>query len=158
MRRLWVILSACAIALQGAGADPIVGRWNLSGGEAVVDIKLTDSPDRFEMIWVDGADCSVLPGTPVGSISATPTPGLYDCRMPIDPTGSSKPQTWEATIRIDENDPYSFTFKHYERRTAVSVRNILPRWLRISVTRKDTRPDNLEGARRADAPPRFIRL
>ncbi len=145
-------------ALAACAADPIEGQWRIGASEAIVNIRPCAAPDAFEMVWVDGADCSILPGTIVGQLTAAPTPGLYDCRMPIDPTGATKPKVWEATISLSERDPYSFTFGHYERRTTLSIRNLLPRWLRVSIGHKDTRPANLEGARRLDAPPRFVRL
>lgn len=157
MRRLWLLCFA-AMAVCVRGADPIEGRWNLGNGQAVVDIRSAEPRGHFDMVWVDGADCSVLPGTIVGHIEAAPSQGLYDCRMPVDPLGGTDPKIWEATITIHPDDPYAFTFGHYERRTSVNIRNLLPRWLRISINRKDTRPGNLDGARRTDAPPRFISL
>lgn len=158
MRCAWILTLLLPMALPGSAADPIEGRWNLGAGQAVVDIRASDRPDCFEMVWVDGDDCSVLPGEIVGTLTAAPTQGLYDCRMPVDPVHGTNPRQWEATVTIHPDDPYSFTFGHYERRTTVSVRNLLPRWMRLSVSRKDTRPGNLDGGRRTDAPPRFVRL
>ena len=159
MTKAWITGFAIAAIFPCRAADPIEGRWNIGNGEAVVDVKPSVRGDGyFDIIWVDGADCSVLPGTAVGTMTATPKPGLYDCRMPLDPVGRTNPKTWEATVTLDEKDPDNFTFGHYERRMQVSMRNLLPRWLRITVNRKDTRPGNLDGGRRVGAPPRFVSL
>ena len=160
MTKAWITgITIAAAFIPCRAADPIEGRWNLGNGEAVIDVRpAVRDNGHFEIIWVDGADCSMLPGTPVGTISSTPTPGLYDCRMPIDPVGGTNPKVWEATVTLNDKDPDNLTFGHYERRTEVNMRNLLPRWLRITVNRKDTRPSNLDGGRRVGAPPRFVSL
>ena len=156
--RALLTLTLLLAALCALAADPIVGRWRILGSSDVVDIRPADVADEFVMLWVDGDDCSIMPGTVVGRLTAAPAPGLYDCRMPIDPTGDTNPKVWEATVTISPSDPYTFTFGHYERRNSLNVRNLLPRWLRVSVSRKDSRPNNLDGARRVDSPPRFVSL
>ena len=85
-RRLLACLTAAMVWLAAAAADPIVGRWQVNAGGAVFDVQpLPGRTDAFVMLWVDGPDFSLEPGTEIGRIFTTAEPGAYDCHAATDP-------------------------------------------------------------------------
>lgn len=152
------ILMLCGI--EAHGASPIEGEWQVNGGGA----RLRFSPARgnggtFDIIWVDGPNLSIEPGTAVGTAVATPQEGVYDCAVDTDPRGKGdKKRHARFVIKLDADTGDSFTFAPYEQGTKISIQALLPYWWRRPIKSVDTRPAGLDGARRVGAPKPYVEL
>ena len=159
-RRLLACLTAAMVWLAAAAADPIVGRWQVNAGGAVFDIQpLPGRTDAFVMLWVDGPDFSLEPGTEIGRIFTTAEPGAYDCHAATDPRRQGlRKRSADFVIRFSDSDPNALIFTAYHRRKRVSLWRWVPYLFRITIIQDSNRPDDLEGARRLNSPPRTIEL
>lgn len=159
-RRLLACLMAAMIWLTAAAADPIVGRWQVNAGGAVFDIKpLPGNSEALVMLWVDGPDFSLEPGTEIGRLYPSATPGSYDCRAATDPRRAGiRKRTADFVITFSDTDPNTLILRAYHRRKRVSLWRWIPYFFRITIIQDSNRPEDLEGARRIDSPPRTIEL
>lgn len=160
MVRIVSIALFIALGLPAFAASPIEGDWQVYGGGAA----LRFAPSRgaagsFDIIWLDGPELSIEPGTVVGKALETATPGVYDCRVERDPRGKADKHRYaNFVVRLDADTGDSFTFAPYEQRTKFSIQALLPYWWRRSFKKVDSRPSNLDGARRIGAPKPYVEL
>lgn len=161
IRRFILLMLVCSPMACRAASDPVEGLWRIIGSSLLVRVvAVEDDTDRFEIVWEDGDDLSVVPGTVVGTVRRTPRIRVYDCQSSLDPSKGGKKNYGAAhfVIRIDK-EAVNMTFEPYEQSTTIDVRRVLPWWLRrISVRKTDTRPKGLDGARRVGAPPLYLSL
>lgn len=159
--RIAVLAISLGSAAASMAADPAAGMWQVSDGGPVIELaESADTPGRLDILWVDGADMSIAPGTQLGSATATPTPGLYDCSAWIDPRGETGRKRGKAqfTIRLDSKLADSFVFEGYQRGTVLRLSRLLPFWYRRPVQQVDTRPKGLDGARRIHSHKSYLEL
>lgn len=154
-------LAVCLfVALSAFAASPVEGDWQVNGDGA----RLRFSPargkaDSFDIIWLDGPDLTIDPGTVVGTAVATPQTGVYDCAVDTDPRGKSDRKHYARfVIRLDADTGDAFTFAPYEQGIRFQLQALLPYWYRRPVKSVDTRPSGLDGARRVGAPRPFVEL
>lgn len=163
MSRSLLTLIACAFALCCGAREPIEGEWRVNGGGPILLFKASESDaGRIDIVWVDGDEDNVSPGTVVGYAVASPRAGVYDCTG-IDPRSDkgrkgADARNTEFVAKLDSDHGDTLEFDTYERSRTVDVRRLLPWWLRLRIKNKDTRPHGLDGARRTDAPPAFVVL
>lgn len=152
---LWILATFSAFS-----ASPIEGEWQVYGDGARLRFAASRGTESvFDIIWIDGPDLTVLPGTVVGSASETPSVGVYDCKVATDPRGKADKKRYARfVIKIDADTGDSFTFAPYEQGVKFVFQALLPYWWRRPIKSVDTRPSNLDGARRVNAPKPFVEL
>lgn len=161
MLRVAFILAFATVFCVVGSADPVEGLWRVSANGPLLRIAADNSStDALNIIWEDGEQLSIVPGTVIGYAVPSPRKGVYDCHTSLVPAGKKKGSKSEThfVIRLlkGAND---IAFEPYEQSIQVDVHRILPWWLRrISVKKTDTRPQGLDGARRVGAPPRNLDL
>ncbi len=142
-------------------ADPLVGRWQVNGGGALIDIVARAGNDgSLAMLWIDGPDLSIPEGTEIAVIYPTHTIGTYDCRASSDPVRTANARTRDINfvIKFDENTNNSVGFHTYQRKRKISLWRWIPYLFRISLINESNRPNNLEGATRVTDIPRQITI
>lgn len=159
LRHLTLVLLAAAVPTVAClGADALEGEWRIYGEGAVLRV---NPPEReggpMEIVWMDGPAVRLLPGTVIGTARPGAAPGLYDFSVQVDPTGRARSRhvTFAARLSQDGDD---LIFETYDTRRRVSIWRIVPYFFRVGLTKGDRRPDGLDGARRTDAPPKFLVL
>lgn len=158
--RFILIAAAAAWSLAAHASWPISGDWQITGSDAT--LRFSESPGsagHFDIIWLDGPELSIAPGTVIGHAEATPSPGVYDCSVATDPRGTSdKSRYARFVVKLDAETADSFTFAPYRQGMKFSVQALLPYWWRRSLRQVDTRPGGLDGARRVGAPKPYVEL
>lgn len=156
--RAGATIAAALWALAAWGAYPVEGEWQLNGGGARLRFEQSAGAEgTFDIVWVDGPDFSIEPGTVVGHAVASPTPGVYDCSVDTDPRGKGdRRRRARFVIKLDADTGDSFSFAPYEQGIRFSPQALLPYWWRRPFKSVDTRPDGLDGARRVGAPKQYL--
>ena len=159
MRRFLFIISLFT-TLYGFAASPVEGDWQVNHGGALLRfVAACGNPGVFDILWLDGPDLSIAPGTKVGTAVAAPDAGVYDCTVATDPRGKGdKKRHARFVIRLDADTGDSFTFAPYEQSVKISIQSLLPYWWRRPIKNVDTRPGGLDGARRVGAPKQYVEL
>lgn len=159
--RLPTALAMMLWAQAALAADATAaGVWELAGGDVEVAFEGA-SDNSYTIVWHDGPWLGIAPGTIVGTATAGAAAGSYDVHLQV-PAGAIRPgshgqSSVKAVLRIDPADPAQATLQPYTDGYAVSLWRLLPPPLpRIGIQRRDTRPADLDGARRAGAPPRSL--
>ncbi len=156
IRAALTMIAACSL-MQAAAADPLEGRWLMAHGGALIDIApVAHEPGHLVMTWVDGPALDTPAGSVVGHITATATPGLYDCHATARPDGSRGKASF--TIQLDPSHTDSFSIRDYHKGLRINIFGLLPYSLRHVVRPVDTRPAGLYTARRALSHPQFLEL
>ncbi len=159
-RRL-IAFALLAMAWMGAcAADPIEGRWQVNAGGAVFDVKpLPGNSGALAMLWVDGPDFSIAPGTEIGTLYPTAAPGTYDCHAATDPRRQGlRKRTADFVVKFSSDDANLITFAAFHRNKRVSLWRWIPYFFRLAIIKESDRPENLEGARRINSQPPIIEL
>ena len=140
--------------------EPVEGDWQVNGGGATLRFAPTRGSDTMlDIIWLDGPDLSIEPGTVVGTATAAAQPGVYDCAVEIDPRGKSDKKRYARfVVRLDSDTGDAFTFAPYEQGIKFQLQSLLPYWWRRPIRQVDNRPSGLDGARRIGAPKPFVEL
>lgn len=151
---------ALAAATAASATDPLEGRWEINGRGATVDIApAPGQPGVLEMSVADSPDMSVAPGTVIGTVVPSSVTGVYDCRVSSDPRGiHHKRGTVAFTIEFADDTGDAVRFNYYRHRRRVSLWRWIPYLFRVAVVSPAESPANLDGARRAGSPDRYIVL
>ena len=159
MNRLSALI-ALLISLAVNAASPIEGDWQVThDGARLRFAPAAGREGTFDIIWLDGPDFSIAPGTVVGYAVASPDTGVYDCTVKTDPRGKGdKRRHARFVIKLDVDTGDSFTFVPYEQGLKFSPQALLPYWWRRPIKTVDTRPGGIDGARRIGAPKPFVEL
>lgn len=163
MRSLSRLITALLLMASYAGAwgaSPLIGDWQLNGGGATIRfVQAPGTTDTFDIIWIDGPDMSIDPGTVIGSATASTAIGVFDCRVSTDPRGAGDKKNYARfLIKLDSDAADNLSFSPYEQRIKFSIQALLPYWWRRSIREVNTRPANLDGARRVGAPKPYVEL
>ena len=161
MKRIFILFTAF-IALAGTvyGSQPVEGDWQVNGGGATLRFEPSRGDEgRLNIVWLDGPDLAIEPGTIIGSAIVTSQPGVYDCAVDTDPRGKGDRRHYARfVVKLDADTGDSFTFAPYEQGVRFQLQALLPYWWRRPVKQVDTRPAGLDGARRVGAPKQFVEL
>lgn len=160
IRFLFAFISVLTIALGCSAVLPLEGEWQVNGGGARLKfVQSAGTTDVLDIIWLDGPDFSIPPGTVIGSATATPTPGYYDCTVDTDPRRKGDKRKYTRfTVKINDNDASYFVFKPYEQTVKFRIQTLLPYWWRRPIKESDSRPKDIDGARRQGAPKPYVEL
>ena len=160
LRRILCTLVLAASAVGVRAASPLEGDWQiLADGASLRFVEAPGLPGSFDILWLDGPDLSIPPGTVIGSATASPSTGTYDCRVKSDPRGKGDKKNYvRFTITIDAETADSFTLHPYEQGTKIAWQALLPYWWRRPVRTTDTRPSRIDGALRIGAPKPYVEL
>ena len=142
------------------GKSPIEGDWQFFGNGAKIRFEPTHgNNDQFDIVWLDGPDFSIMPGTVIGSATQSAQNGVYDCRIKLDPRHKSdKKRFGRFVVKIDPESADALTITPYEQATKFRIEGLLPYWMRRPIREVDSRPRNLDGARRVGAPSPYVEL
>lgn len=156
MQRAVVSVVALLWALASSPHEPVEGLWRMNGGGALIQI--SPDGDRLSMLYLDGPDLSIPPGTPIGYLVAGAEAGVYDCHATVDPRGRQSLQAGAAfVVRLKGDNADELEFDAYRDRPKLTVRVRMPWLFNVNVSRPDS-PRGLDGGRRADSPPPFVVL
>ena len=161
MKLTAAIISALILSTLAAVAEgPVDGDWRVTDGPVISFRADALVPGAYDIVWLDGERLDLAPGTAIGRAVASPTPGLYDCTVSIDPRGanSRKKRSARFTVRVDADDPDTFYFQGYDKGMRFNLFALLPYWYRRPVRQIDNRPERLDGGRRVGAPDQYIEL
>lgn len=155
-----LLIAVAASAAPMRAASPLEGDWQMYGAGA--RLRFCERPGAqgiLDIVWLDGPDLSIAPGTVVGQAVQAPAPGTFDCSVDMDPRGSADRKRYARfVVRLDPTTADSFTFAPYEQGVKFSIQGLLPYWWRRPLKSVDTRPSNLDGARRVGAPKPYVEL
>lgn len=128
-----------------AGDYGIVGLWRMTGTadcEFEIRPSATD-PGSYDMLAVSCADMSVLPGTPLGTLHATPTPGRFLALISSRP---EKAGARKVNVVVNLGNDGNITFHTFRKGKRINLWRMLPYMFRISIEREDARPEGVDGA------------
>lgn len=161
---LWPLL----LLAMACHAQPTVVYADSHGGDMLRGIyRMTDSGAIFSIAPVPGInqeyaltllwspDLTVPSGTALGTMRPGARPFVFDATMGIDHRGGrSIAGTKKYRFRLEfSDDGTRISFKPYKRSWRVNLMRLMPYLFRSSVTKTDTRPDDIDGAVRIDAVP-----
>lgn len=152
-------VSGCSVNMDVTGADayfdgkammPIEGVWRMSGSEGLFAVVADPGTIFFRLIVVDSPDRNILPGTVMGACTAAGRADCYDARIYTSGDSGilSKPKRFTVTLA----DDCRLIMVPVTDRLKVNLWRFLPYMFRMSVTRVNNRPDNLDGAVRVFPP------
>lgn len=131
---------------SGRLIDPIEGVWQFpADGASIVIVKATST--TFDIFLLDSPRLDVKPGTLVGSAVVSPKRNYYDGELKPRNLGK-KMKLGNQSVTFTVNDNGTLTIRPYSDGYKVSFRRWLNYFLKISITRDNGRPKDLDGARR----------
>lgn len=135
---------------DGKAMAPVEGVWRMSGSEGLFAVVADSGTIFFKLIVVDSPDRNILPGTVMGACTAVGKADCYDARIYISSdTGIlSKPKRYTITLADDGR----LIMEPVTNKLKVNLWRFLPYMFRMTVTRVNNRPDNLDGAVRVFPP------
>lgn len=159
LRRVAATLLATVLLWPAClAADPLEGDWQVNGGGACLRFATPDiDGDPLRVIWLDGDDWRIPPGTVIGHAVPGATPGVYDCSLSVNPAGRRRHTTATFVLRMTD-DGDGLSFEAYRRNRRISLWRWIPYLFRVTVISGSNRPAGLDGARRICAEPQFIVL
>lgn len=126
--------------------DPIEGVWQFpADGASIVIVKNTST--TFDIFLLDSPRLDVKPGTLVGSAVVSPKKNYYDGELKPRNLGN-KLKLGSQSVTFTVNDGGTLSIRPYSDGYKVSFRRWLGYFLKISITRDNSRPKDLDGARR----------
>lgn len=128
----------------GKGMAAIEGVWRISGSEGIFAVAADPGTIFFKLIIIDSPDRNVLPGTVMGACTAAGRNDCYDARMfTSGDTGVlSRPKRFTLTL----SEEGRLIMVPVTNKLKLNLWRFLPYMFRMSVTRVNDRPDNLDGA------------
>lgn len=139
--------------IDSNGTDPICGIWQLGEASELTDgavtfavVRAHGSASGFDIILVDSPDMSALPGTNLGSARSTGRPGIYDADLSGTNTIGGKKSVKRCIMNIDAEGKMSI--RPYKQGHKFRFWRWLPYMLRMTMTKEDTRPREVDGASR----------
>jgi len=135
---------------------PLEGVWLMSADGAMIAIESeSGNAGSYKVTLVDSPDFTVRPGTPLGTLTATARPGVYDLTLTTVP-GLRKDYKDRLGRRhnyiLETKENGRFTLSAYHRGRRISLRRWLPYLFRVSVVENATRPEGIDGAVRIYPP------
>lgn len=130
---------------SGKGPAPIEGVWRISGSEGLFAVVADPGSIFFRLVVVDSPDRNVLPGTVMGACTAVGRNNSYDARIYTSgaTTGIlSRPRRFTVTL----SDEGRLIMEPVTDKLKVNLWRFLPYMFRVSVTRVNDRPNNIDGA------------
>lgn len=132
-----------SLSLDAPGATPPEGIWRMLPEGAVFAVRPAPAAGCYELVVLDSPDYTVAPGTPMGTMSPTATPWVYDAAL------SGAPGRAGSAVRnfMVEVDPEGGRLKmrSYSGSHRLSVRRWAGYLFRLSVD-PPNRPDSDDGA------------
>ncbi|MDE6498416.1 MAG: hypothetical protein K2L21_07135 [Muribaculaceae bacterium] len=146
MSRFISVFLFCLVSVASIASDyGIVGRWRTTGpADCEFEIKpSTTAPDSYDMLVVNCADMSVFPGTSIGTLHTTPTPGRFLARISSHPerAGAKK-----VDVVINLGDEGNLTFQAFKKGKRINLWRLLPYMFRVTIEKEDSRPAGVDGA------------
>lgn len=128
----------------GKGMAAIEGVWRISGSEGIFAVAADPGTIFFKLIIVDSPDRNMLPGTVMGACTAAGRNDCFDARIfTSGNTGLlSRPKRFTLTLSEDGR----LIMVPVTNKLKLNLWRFLPYMFRMSVTRVNDRPDNLDGA------------
>lgn len=130
---------------SGKGSAPIEGVWRISGSEGLFAVVADPGSIFFRLVVVDSPDRNVLPGTVMGACTAVGRNNSYDAKIYTSgaTTGIlSRPRRFTVTL----SDEGRLIMVPVTDKLKVNLWRFLPYMFRVSVTRVNDRPNNIDGA------------
>ena len=128
----------------GRAVAAIEGVWRLSGSEGMFAVVADPGTIFYRLIVVDSPDRNILPGTVMGACTAAGRKDCFDARIYTSgATGLlSKPRRFTLTL----DDDRRLIMVPVTNKLKVNLWRFLPYMFRVTVTRVNDRPNNLDGA------------
>lgn len=147
-----------AARLRALPRCPAEGLWQMANGDGALfaiereNGEPTLAPTRLRMVMVRSPRRSILPGTLLGHLVATPQPGVYEARLYSGlAQRSGLNMARPFTLVIDPMHPDLLTFKPFRSPVKVNLFKLLPHMYRRGFTIQDSRPEGLDGAMRVSS-------
>ncbi len=161
MSRLWGLL-VCLIPFLSFAAEwdeayvealfadrvlePIEGVWQFpADGATMVIVK--HSSTTFDIFLLDSPRLDIKPGTLIGSAVVSPKRNYYDGELKPRQLGN-KTKLGKQSVTFTVNDGGTLSIRPYSDGYKLSFRRWISYFFKISVSRDNGRPKDLDGARR----------
>ena len=155
--RARAVIAAVCMAVSAYCADPLEGVWQINGDGALLEFVQSDATvAALDIEWRDGPDLTIAPGTGIGRAVPSASAGVYDCHIATDPRASDASRRRAAYFKLTMHGADAFALTPYRRDRSISLWRWLPYLFRVTVTDRDNRPAELDGATRVGANPAFI--
>lgn len=126
--------------------DPIEGVWQFpADGASVVIVKHSSS--TFDIFLLDSPRLDVMPGTLIGSAVTSPKRNYYDGELRPRQLGD-KTKLGKQSVTFTVNDGGTLSIRPYSDGYKLSFRRWFNYFFKISISRDNSRPKDLDGARR----------
>lgn len=133
---------ACRM-IDNEGRDPICGIWRMGGdGAEIAILPRAGRSSHFDIVVIDSPDMSVMPGTHIGSITATGKLGTYDAQF--EARKGLLNRTLRYILTLDKDD--RMQFESYKKGKKVALWRWIPYLFRVTVSDYNTRPSGVDGA------------
>lgn len=149
IHRLAAALVFCVAALFAAAQGDVCGTWRILSSGA--EFSVTHSPtqaDVYLLAMEHSPDMSVLPGTPIGEMRRTATPGRFVATMCATP-GKLFAKKRNLVISLNANG--SMRFEPYSKGKRITLWRWIPYFFRVTVRDPLKPPSDIEGAVRVGA-------
>ena len=128
------------------------GIWQFGADDAIFEIRPQKGRHGvFDLYILESPNLTVPSGSLFGHMEATGTDNNYDATLFRSLTGNDRNITRQKNRNfIFTFDPSSctLTIRPYKKGTRVNILRWIPYLFRLSVDRTDSRPSNIDGARR----------
>ncbi len=126
--------------------DPIEGVWQFpADGASLVIVK--ESSTTYDIFLLDSPRLDVKPGTLIGSAVTTPKRNYYDGELKPRHLGD-KTKLGTQSVTFTVNDGGTLSIRPYSDGYKISLRRWFNYFFKISISRDNSRPKDLDGARR----------
>lgn len=127
--------------------DPIEGIWQFTGEGAVVAIERRNSEfglPSYSMTVIDSPQRSLLPGTPMASITSTVKSATFEAVILTHFNASSMKLSRPKKFLLILNDE-RLTIKPVKAKLSLNILRLIPYAYRLGLSYRDHRPDDLDG-------------
>lgn len=130
--------------LEGRTLAPVEGVWRISGSDGMFAVVADAGTIFYRIVVIDSPDRSVLPGTVMGACTAAGRADSYDAWLYTSGEAGllSRPKRFTLSLADDGR----LIMVPVVNKLKLNLWRLLPYMFRMSVSRVNDRPNNLDGA------------
>lgn len=134
-------------SLEVSGLTSPEGIWEIGRGGAVFEIVASAEPGAYDLRLLSSPDYTLPKGTTFGTMRPTGKPQCFDAALLHGLDGRGRKKTRNFIIEVSD-DFSQLSFRSYRKGISINFMRWLPYLYRFSVKEVNTRPTDIDGARR----------